>query len=66
MNEGKKQTYTENVILIQEHDKIIGFISRAKVYGCEAMSSEQIATLIDSDFGVISRAVRKNGEEKGI
>lgn len=56
------QTYTENVLLIQEHDKVIGFISRAKVYGCEAMSSEEIAHLIDQEFGVISRSIRREGE----
>ena len=58
------QTNTENVILIREDGRVTGFISRAVVYGCQKLDSDDIARLIDPEHGVISRAVQKNNDGK--
>lgn len=49
------QANTENVILLRENSKIIGFIHRAVAHGSAPMSSEEMAQLIDPQFGMINR-----------
>lgn len=53
------ETRTDNVILITDHGKPIGFINHARVYKCEPMNSEEIARLIDPEFDTIARKAAK-------
>ena len=62
MDERNIKAYTENVVLLQEKDTIIGFIRNAEIFLCEAAKTDDVALLIDPNFGVISRAVKRNGE----
>jgi DnaJ-class molecular chaperone len=58
------QTFGENVVLIYEEGKIVGFIDRdARVHKSEPMKTDDVAKLIDPDYGVVARTMRKNGEK---
>lgn len=61
MDESKLVAYTENVILLQDKDKLIGFISHAKVYMCTEATSEEVAQIIDPKFGEIARSMKRTG-----
>ena len=47
--------HTENVILVEEHGKVIGFIRSAIVYKSERMDSDEVTALIDPEYGVLVR-----------
>lgn len=62
-NQIAMQTYGENVILILEEGKTVGFIDHnAKIFSCAPMKSDDIAKLIDPEYGVVARTMRKNGD----
>lgn len=61
MDENKLIAYAENVILLQDKERVVGFISHATVYGCEKLDSEAIARLIDDKFGEIARSMKRAG-----
>lgn len=57
------QTFGENVVLIYEEGKIVGFIDRdARVHKSEPMKTDDVAKLIDPEYGVVARTMRKNGD----
>lgn len=63
MNDQDVDARTENVIVLREKAKVVGFIVHGIVFGCEPLDSEQLARMIDPEFGVISRAAKPLGAQ---
>lgn len=55
MKEEPVVAHTENVIVLTRGKELVGLIHNTRVFNAEPASSEEIAKLIDPEFGVIAR-----------